>query len=119
MDKFKYDYQDACGDELAKGWGVDDDIRWSEEWQCGNGMNMVMMLERGSESAAHGESKQKKPNVEVSKIAGEHGRLTATRRAKPIRLQNKYSAFQSEAELGEETGDEITDDNNTYEHTRW
>ena len=97
-------------------WGGEDDDWWNESWQNGNGMNVMMMLERRNDSSAQKEGK-KDIFVENAKTTGEHDKLTNTQPVKPITLQNKYSALQSEADEDDDADETDADDSNADEHT--
>ena len=122
LNNFNYDYQEAWGDDLSGGWGNrggEDDDWWSENWQKGNGMDVMMMFENGNECSTKNEG-EKGSTVKNAKATGAHDKLTNTERVKPIKLQNSYSVFQFEAESDDDSdGDEdeeIANNNRTNAH---
>ena len=112
LNHFNYDYQEAWGDELQNGWGNGDDYWWGEDWQQGNGMNvMMMMLEKGKQC----ETTDRETEIETERVnfVGEHDRLTNKRRGEPITLHNQFSAFQTNIDTDDEDDDYDPDDGGT------
>ena len=75
--------------------GVDGDGWWNEEWQCGDGTNVLMMWERGCGNKRE-QKNEKTDSVKTTKHTGEQDRLTNTTRVELITLCNESAALQSE-----------------------
>ena len=84
LNVFNNDYWDAWGDDPQSRQG--DESNWYSDWSYGNGMNVMMMLERGSEEK--GDEKDEKKTKAMSKATGERDPFRNTKRAKPIALHN-------------------------------
>ena len=96
------------------------------------GMNLMMMLERGSgEITAIGDEikkiskKEKQIGNHVTKIAGEFDSLRNTRRVEPIILKNKYEVLHEDEdednaeELNALTNQHYDNDNDTTQRPQW
>ena len=111
LNAFNNDYYEAWGDDAYNGYNGDGNGWWGDEWFLGNGMNVMMMLERDS-AGGDKESETEATDTELQiRITGERGPLRGTRRVEPIKFCNKFNALQDiddEDECEEDAQDEAS-----------
>ena len=88
LNVFDNDYWDAWGEEPQSWQG--DDNNWYNDWSYGNGMDVMMMFERGCEREGDDKEENEKNLKTMTKATGERDPLRNIERAKPIALHNKY-----------------------------
>ena len=59
LNTFDAEYFDACGDESYGQWLGDNNKRWNDEWSSGNGVHLMMMLEKEQRQTTTLEKRQR------------------------------------------------------------
>ena len=93
-------YYNAWGEELYECWNGESCNWWNDDWSNGNAMNLMMMLERGSERNNNNDS------LGTTKNTGERDPLLGRKKSEPITLLNKFGALETDSDTDDEEEDE-------------